>query len=114
MKLEPSDFEKNMSKRKKNPAPSYFCVQALRYLNVRLVKEKETLNSPVKTALPYPMWYLIIKSLRIIDNIIIQNRRKQALFADQDRSTIKDLFLEDNRNLERILQRPVSNLGYSG
>ena len=95
-----------------NAAPSSIGTQILRRVNRLLVREVETLDSRTRTKGPYLLWYLMTRSIRILDNWLIRSKKKGDLFAREDRRKIMQLFAEDNLKLGALLGIPIAELGY--
>lgn len=98
--------------KKKNPAPSFWGVKIIRFINRILVREIETIESRTKTRGPWLIWRLSVKVIRGLDRLLVKKKNKRRLFTPGEIQKINDIFARDNKNLSGMFDKPVLKYGY--
>lgn len=98
--------------KKKNPAPSFWGIKVLRFINRILVREVETIESRTKTRGPWLIWRLLVKVIRGLDHFLIKKKNKERLFSTCELQKIKNIFAVDNKNLSSMFDKPLLEYGY--
>jgi hypothetical protein len=102
----------NLKGKMVNVSPSYFCLRVEMALNNLLVKKKRTLHERTKTRIPFILWYCCYKALELVDGFVVKQKYRERLFGQAHEAKILKIFLEDNKKLELLLKKDLSNMGY--
>jgi len=89
-------------------------MKLMRILNILLVNEPELFDKKAKTKLPYSIYKLILRLIKLIDYYLpnkLKGEKNNLLIADLV-NKIDLMFQKDNLELGKLLGKEVKQLGY--